>query len=205
MSRRRARERALQLLFQLDSRPAEIDWQIEDFCQAEQAGMHVSESLPEVQEADAKVGDILTAEDMQWLEAVVRYTWAERLNLDQLIQARLHGWRLERLPRVERAILRLSLAELHMRESPDNTIVMEAVLLARRYASEEARRYINAVLGTYLRSVGRGTKEAPQTEVPQQGETSADLPSDTAADMKEDESSSDSDSPIGLSSQQGLS
>lgn len=68
--------------------------------------------------------------------------------MDALISPLLKGWKIDRLPRVDLTILRIAVFEMrHLEEVPDSVAISEAVILAKRYGSEESKSYINAVLG----------------------------------------------------------
>ncbi len=72
--------------------------------------------------------------------------------LDAGIERFLTGWKLNRLPRVTLALLRLSFCELeHFPDIPVRVSINEAVELAKKYATEEDASYINGVLGAFVR------------------------------------------------------
>lgn len=71
--------------------------------------------------------------------------------LDGRISAAAEGWPAERLGSVERNILRVALTELDGEEVPDEVAINEAVELAKRYASDEAARLVNGILGRIAR------------------------------------------------------
>jgi transcription antitermination protein NusB len=67
--------------------------------------------------------------------------------LDQRITAAAEGWTADRLGAVERNILRLATYELESGNVPLEVVIDEAVTLAKRYASEDAGRLVNGILG----------------------------------------------------------
>ena len=69
-----------------------------------------------------------------------------REDLDQRIDAVMEGWRLTRLPRIDRDILRLAAVEIEAFNTPPAVACNEAVELANRYSDEQGRRMINGVL-----------------------------------------------------------
>ena len=71
--------------------------------------------------------------------------------LDGRISAAAEDWPAERLGAVERNILRVALVELDAEEVPDEVAINEAVELAKRYASEDAGRLVNGILGRIAR------------------------------------------------------
>lgn len=72
--------------------------------------------------------------------------------LDARIQKHLHGWTLERLSRVDLAILRLGAYELMLGEIPAGIVINEAVELANQYSTEKAGPFVNGVLGNLSRA-----------------------------------------------------
>lgn len=80
-------------------------------------------------------------------EAVV----ARRDDLDRRIDALSEGWPADRLGAVERNILRVGLYELDAGEVPAAVVVDEAVTLAKRYASDEAGKLVNGILGRVVK------------------------------------------------------
>jgi N utilization substance protein B len=76
---------------------------------------------------------------------------AEVAELDRRISAAAEGWPAERLGSVERNVLRVALVELDGDEVPDEVAINEAVELAKRYASDEAARLVNGILGRIAR------------------------------------------------------
>jgi N utilization substance protein B len=71
--------------------------------------------------------------------------------LDAQITAAAEGWTADRLGVVERNILRLATYELDAGEVPLEVVIDEAVTLAKRYATEEAGRLVNGILGRIAR------------------------------------------------------
>ena len=68
--------------------------------------------------------------------------------LDAGIAAHLRGWTLERISKVDLAILRLGAYELMLGEIPAGIVINEAVELANQYSSDKAGSFINGVLGS---------------------------------------------------------
>ena len=71
--------------------------------------------------------------------------------LDARITAAAEGWTADRLGAVERNILRVATYELEEGEVPLEVVIDEAVTLAKRYASDEAGRLVNGILGGFAR------------------------------------------------------
>ena len=79
-------------------------------------------------------------------------TYANRDQIDSVIEKYLKGWKIGRLPKVNLAILRLAVYEIMFEESvPDSAAVNEAVELAKKYSGDDDYSFINGVLGSFLR------------------------------------------------------
>lgn len=72
-------------------------------------------------------------------------------HIDDLITAHLRGWTLDRLPAVDRAILRVSVWELlHAADVPEPVVVDEAVQLAKELSTDDSPGFVNGVLGQVM-------------------------------------------------------
>ena len=71
--------------------------------------------------------------------------------LDETINGATEGWPADRLGVVERNVLRIAVLELLDRSVPQEVAIAEAVALAKRYASDEAGRLVNGILGRVAR------------------------------------------------------
>jgi N utilization substance protein B len=79
--------------------------------------------------------------------ALVEDVWATRQELDAAIGAASTRWRVERMPAVDRVVLRIALHELRTRpQTPVAVVISEAVGLAGRYSTERSSRFVNGVL-----------------------------------------------------------
>jgi len=66
---------------------------------------------------------------------------------DKVVGPLLQGWTLERLPTIDRLLLRMSMFELHHRpDTPPPVIINEAVELAKKFSTEDSGRFVNGVL-----------------------------------------------------------
>jgi len=70
----------------------------------------------------------------------------QRTSIDRELDSVMEGWRLKRLPRIDRDILRLAFVDLKNLQTPLAVACNEAVELAHRYSDEQGRRMINGVL-----------------------------------------------------------
>ena len=76
---------------------------------------------------------------------------AEAAHYDRRITEAAEGWTADRLGAIERNILRIALHELDGEEVPDEVAIDEAVNLAKRYATDDAARLVNGILGRIVR------------------------------------------------------
>ncbi|MEZ5168291.1 MAG: transcription antitermination factor NusB [Acidimicrobiales bacterium] len=117
--RREAREEALSFLYEIE--------------------------LLAVPAAEAMAGRPLPPEG--YARAIVEGVDADRDELDTVIGAHLTGWRVERMPIVDRVIARIATWELASRpDVPTGAVLSEAVALATQYCGEESPRFLNGVL-----------------------------------------------------------
>jgi len=85
--------------------------------------------------------------------------------LDRVLGEHSEGWTVGRMPPVDRAVLRLALYELLLREDvPDAVAIDEAVELAKSLSTDESPRFVNGVLGRVLRE--RPAAVPPPTPIP---------------------------------------
>jgi N utilization substance protein B len=76
---------------------------------------------------------------------------AKAPQFDERITAASEGWTADRLGAIERNILRIALYELEGEDVPDEVAIDEAVTLAKRYATDDAARLVNGILGRIVR------------------------------------------------------
>ena len=76
---------------------------------------------------------------------------AEAPELDRRISDAAEGWTADRLGAIERNVLRIALHELDSEDIPDEVAIDEAVTLAKRYATDDAARLVNGILGRIVR------------------------------------------------------
>ena len=91
--------------------------------------------------------------DRAYIEAAVSGVRVHAQEIDAEISACLRGWTIERLSRVDLAILRLSVYEMQYGGIPAPVSINEAVELTRKYSAEESCPFVNGVLGTISRKL----------------------------------------------------
>ena len=127
-SRTRARERALQALFSVDLSGADA-------------------SLALAAAIDSDENEKLDAEATVFAKKLIEGVIANRAEVDKVIEAHSHNWRLERMAKVDRNVLRLAVYELlHLPDVPKRVVLNEAIELAKKFGSEESSSFINGIL-----------------------------------------------------------
>lgn len=126
-ARTNAREAALQMLYALETANVPVESVIRDFWR----------ELP---------GD---AEERLYADSIVRGVAEEVEALDDSIRAASRNWRVERMTRIDRNIIRLAAWELrHNADVPRAVILNEAVELAKRFGTDEGSSFVNGVLAS---------------------------------------------------------
>jgi N utilization substance protein B len=143
MSRRVAREYAIQFLFSLDFNEADdVEKQLEEFL------LHTQEFKEEEAPALNKGSKSYTLD-------VVKGTLQHREEIDKLIEFHTTGWKKERIAKVDLAIIRLAIYEIVFNnEVPDSVAANEAIELAKKFSTEESGSFVNGILGKIIRGKG---------------------------------------------------
>ena len=103
----------------------------------------------------AEIGAQYEGEIDPWARVLVEEVAGRAAELDERITAASEGWPADRLGVVERNALRVAVRELDRGEVPPEVAIDEAVGLAKRYASEDAGRLVNGILGRIQREGAR--------------------------------------------------
>jgi transcription antitermination protein NusB len=138
-SRHRSRQRALQILYQWDIRRQPVDEAIAAFY----------ETLYSEEDPDPPPVD-------EFMEALVRGTAANAKEIDRRIERKSAHWRIERMPVVDRNVLRLAIFEMTGLETPPAVVIDEALELARHFSSDESVSFVNGVLDAVHKDVADG-------------------------------------------------
>lgn len=87
---------------------------------------------------------------------LIRGVCAHRAEIDDVLTKLSRKWRVERLARVDRTILRMGVYELgHRKETPARVALSEAIELAKRFGAEEAPAFVNGLLDSALELLGQ--------------------------------------------------
>ncbi|MFG6118589.1 transcription antitermination factor NusB [Thalassobacillus sp. B23F22_16] len=121
MKRHLAREKAFQVLFQVDVNDIDMEEAIE----------HVLEET----KSDA------------FMEQLIHGVFAQKQALDEKISNHLENWTIKRLPLVEKTLLRMAVYEIDFVEDvPEQVAINEAVELAKVFGDEKSGKFVNGVL-----------------------------------------------------------
>ena len=91
-------------------------------------------------------------EAFRYAQELVRGTEDHRGEIDAMIRAQADNWRLERMPAVDRNILRLAVYEmLFEKDIPKLVVLDEAIELAKKFGSEQSGRFVNGLLDGLLK------------------------------------------------------
>ena len=91
-------------------------------------------------------------EESTYAFSLAQLTYEHVEEFDNIINENSVGWKVERLPKVSLAIMRLALCEiLYVPSIPNGVSINEAVELAKKFSSNEDASFINGVLGKYVR------------------------------------------------------
>ncbi|OEF98442.1 transcription antitermination factor NusB [Desulfuribacillus alkaliarsenatis] len=131
MARRQAREKALQILFEIDIKK-ETDIQL-----------IVRERFED---------DNVTKKQQQFIEEIVAGTHANLQAIDEMLVKVLEGWNIERIGKVERNILRLATYEMFFTDIADSIAINEAVELAKVFSTGQSASFINGILAKLIKT-----------------------------------------------------
>jgi N utilization substance protein B len=139
-ARHRSRQRALQVLYQWDMTKRPVEEAIRSFYDTLGADKAAEEPVEEAEDSPASAGRDAFMEEL--------VTGASEMapDIDHRIAEKSEHWKLERMPIVDRNILRLAIYEMSRRETPPAVVIDEALELARQFSGEESVPFINGVL-----------------------------------------------------------
>lgn len=132
-TRRKGRELAMQMLFQAD----------------------VGKQTPEQVKATFwKAGDEVGPDVKGFAEDLFRVAVANQEQIDELISANSKHWRLERMPAVDRNLVRMAIGEMiGFKSTPFQVVINEALEIGRRYSAPESINFLNGLLDAVAHSL----------------------------------------------------
>ena len=134
-ARHRSRQHALQVLFSWDLRKQPVDEALEAFYKS----LVSEDEDPQREQPD------------EFMETLVRGSAEQAVVIDERIAAKSDNWRLDRMPAVDRNILRLAVFEMTSVGTPAPVVIDEALELARKFSTDESVAFINGVLDAVRR------------------------------------------------------
>lgn len=94
-------------------------------------------------------------EESAFMERMFSGVVENAAEIDRRIEENACGWKLERISRVDLAILRLATCELMQGRTPQAVVINEAVEMARQYSGEKSPQFVHGVLGSISRSLAQ--------------------------------------------------
>ena len=142
MGRRNARKLAFYLLYQYDF--------------AEDAVGEIESRYDEIRDTFFEENaEEMNDDDRKYVLETTNGVLEHMAEIDSMLDSYAKGWTVERMSKVDKAILRLAAYEIkYSADVPDGVAVNEAVELAKTYSADEAPAFINGILGKVVESVG---------------------------------------------------
>lgn len=138
MTRRTARERIMQMLYEVNFHPEEERDRI--ICQR-------LEGIKEEEKGNNKA--VIAFIESEY------YGVLEHLEeIDALIESTTEKWTISRIAKVDLSLLRLAIYELKYTDIPKKVVVNEAIEIAKVYSTEKAPQFINGILGSVIEKIG---------------------------------------------------
>lgn len=133
MSRKQAREIALQALFQLDFNDNDIQTTIEN-------------TLSQLERKP-------NSADRDFVKVLVNGTRENLESIDELIAQKSKDWKIERMSGIDRNIVRLAIFEMQfsLDKLVPNIAINEAVELAKKFGTDDSARFVNGILGSMIK------------------------------------------------------
>jgi len=144
-ARHKSRQRALQVLYQWDLRKQPV----EDAIAAVYGTLYSEDDEPQ-------------PDRDEFMENLARGTSEMAADIDRRIAAKAEHWKLDRMPVVDRNVLRMAIYEMSRKETPPAVVIDEALELARQFSGDESVSFINGVLDAVHReqeAADRGVSE----------------------------------------------
>lgn len=131
MSRKKARDNAFKCIYELEFNKEEDIEKILRYCYDE------NENKPD---------------EIEYIEMVVKGVKENLPQIDEIILSKLKNWTLDRIAKIDLAILRLAIYEInYIDDIPDKVSANEAVELAKEYGNNDSRNFVNGVIATVIK------------------------------------------------------
>lgn len=139
MSRKVARESAMKLIYQMDINSQSPEELLESF--------YENEEQP------------VSSEDKAFIDDHLNGFVKEKDKIDTYIEKYLKGWKLNRIAKVDLAIMRLAVYEMLYRTDVPNTVaVNEAIELAKTFGGDNSASFVNGILGNLIKELNENDK-----------------------------------------------
>jgi transcription antitermination protein NusB len=146
-ARRRSRQRALQILFLRDV-----------------SKQPIADAMAAYDEILYSDEDKVRPQRDDFLDSLVKGVAEHIAEIDRLISQHAAHWRIERMPAVDRNILRLAVHEMMAFDTPPVVVIDEALELARKFSGEESVQFVNGVLDAVHKEIAK-----PQVNADERG------------------------------------
>ena|SRR5579863_1796506 len=140
-ARHRSRQRALQVLYQWDMTKRPVEDAIRAFYDTLDADKIAEEPMEELDDEEPAA-----AGRDEFMEELARGASEMATDIDHRIAEKSAHWKLDRMPIVDRNILRLGIYEMSRQDTPAAVVIDEALELARQFSGEESVAFINGIL-----------------------------------------------------------
>jgi N utilization substance protein B len=131
LSRRKARQKVLELLYQCDIADVPLVTAVERYQEQEQSQLQTEGELSQI----------------PFAQELLHQAVEHQVEIDTLIKDTVEHWRFDRIAIVDRNILRMTIAELlYLENIPVNVTINEAIELAKKYSTADSGRFVNGVL-----------------------------------------------------------
>ena len=144
MVRNTAREIAIHLSYELSFTSKQIDDLLDERL--------TKEAFAVLGEEDALYQEVPNAKQAEYIRRLVKGVDEHAAELDGYIEKYSKGWKFSRIPLVASAIMRVAMFEvLYMQDIPNGVAINEAVEIAKKYETPETVKFMNGILGTFVR------------------------------------------------------
>jgi len=144
MVRNTAREIAIHLSYELSFTDREIDALLDDRLSAD--------TFETLSAEDPIYAEAPNAKQADYIRRLVKGVNEHAFELDGYISKYAKGWKFSRIPLVASAIMRVAMYEiLYMQDIPNGAAINEAVEIAKKYETPEIVKFINGILGSFVR------------------------------------------------------
>ena len=145
MIRNTAREIAVHLAYELSFTDKSVEELLDERLSRE--------GFAELSEEDELYSEVPNAKQAEYIRTLVRGVADHAPELDEFISKYAKGWSFERIPLVASAVMRVAMYEiLYCRDIPNSVAINEAVEIAKKYETPETVKFINGILGSFVRA-----------------------------------------------------